>query len=409
MIKFTIVFALFILHPFSFTISATDVYIGISGSGEEKKMALFMPPLEGEGPQGQNLAQKIWDVLRADLLYSRYFEVTSKGPTRLQIKGKVQDLKDKVVLEAKLLDTQNNDTIVEKYYQLPVSDFRQAAHLFADEVVLRVTGKRGIAHTRIAFSNNQTGFKEIYMVDYDGANLKQLTFDQSMTLIPRWSPDGRHLVYTTYRHNNPDLYDLDIAQNKISPLSTYQGINMAGGFSPDGSLLAITLSKEKDPNIYILSLRNRKMSRLTFHRGVDASASFSPDGRQVAFISDRSGNPQLYLIELDSSRTQKLTNLNWCDSPIWSPTGEWIVFAGRTSVMNRMDIFLTDLTGNQLRQLTRGEGSNEDPSWSPDGRFIAFTSTRNGRKELFIMDADGSSPHPIARIPGNSFTPSWSP
>ena len=67
------------------------------------------------------------------------------------------------------------------------------------------------------------------------------------------------------------------------------------------------------------------------------------------------------------------------------------------------------LTGSQIRRLTEKAGDNEDPSWSPDGRFIAFTSTRRGHKEIFVMDADGSAPHPLTELPGSSFTPSWSP
>ena len=68
-----------------------------------------------------------------------------------------------------------------------------------------------------------------------------------------------------------------------------------------------------------------------------------------------------------------------------------------------------DLTGSQVRRLTSKAGDNEDPSWSPDGRFIAFTSNRNGRREIFVMDADGSAPHPLTEMKGNSFTPNWSP
>src|SRR5207245_2881547 len=110
------------------------------------------------------------------------------------------------------------------------------------------------------------------------------------------------------------------------------------------------------------------------------------DGAQVAFVSDRSGNPQIYTMTMETQKAKRLTrNMNWCDSPAWSPTGEWIVFAGRYDLHDKMDIFLVDVTGNQVRQLTHGEGSNEDPSWAPDGRFIAFSSNRGGRPEIFVM------------------------
>ena len=73
-----------------------------------------------------------------------------------------------------------------------------------------------------------------------------------------------------------------------------------------------------------------------------------------------------------------------------------------------MDIFLVDLTGTQIRRLTTDAGSNEDPTWSPDGRFIAFTTTRNGQRQLYVMDGDGSAPHLLADLKGDTFTPHWS-
>ncbi|HBB66839.1 MAG TPA: Tol-Pal system beta propeller repeat protein TolB, partial [Elusimicrobia bacterium] len=110
---------------------------------------------------------------------------------------------------------------------------------------------------------------------------------------------------------------------------------------------------------------------------------------------------------LATKQTRRLSNLNWCDAPAWSPTGEWIAFSGRAHHKDKMDIFLVDVTGSQIRQLTRGEGSNEDPAWSPDGRLLAFSSTREGRSQIFMMDADGGAPRKAAEVPGASSTPHW--
>jgi len=204
-----------------------------------------------------------------------------------------------------------------------------------------------------------------------------------------------------------------------------QGLNIPGAVSPDGGKLVMTLSRGVNPHIYEMNLSDKQLKRLTFRpEDVDSSASYSPDGKFIAYISDRSGNPQVYILELATGKDQRLTRLNWCDTPRWSPSGEWISFAGRENRKDQMDIFLTDITGSQLRNLTGGNGSNEDPTWSPDGRFIAFTSTRElesaadsapvrrmayGSRRIYVMDSDGSAPHLAADIPGNALTPAWGP
>jgi TolB protein len=170
----------------------------------------------------------------------------------------------------------------------------------------------------------------------------------------------------------------------------------------------MTLSNGKSPNLYMKDLASGANERLTSHFGADSTPTFSPDARQVAFVSDRSGNPQLYALDLTTKKARRLTNMNWCDAPAWSPSGEWIAFAGRANRRDKMDIFLVDVTGTHVRQLTHGEGSNEDPSWSPDGRLLAFSSTRSGRAQIYVMDSDGSAPRLTVDIPGASTTPHWS-
>ena len=183
---------------------------------------------------------------------------------------------------------------------------------------------------------------------------------------------------------------------------------MIGGVSPDDKSLVLTLSRGENPNIYIKDLDSGAMRRLTDKYGVDGSPSFSPDGKYITFISNRSGNPQVYIMNLATQEARRITKFNWTDSPQWSPNGDWIVFSGRQAPNHPIDIFITDITGSQVRQLTADAGWNEDPTWSPDGRFIAFTTTRAGKRQIYIMDADGSAPHLIANIRGNSFTPNWS-
>lgn len=376
----------------------TEVHINVGGAA---KAPVHKLELSGLGDLG--------DIVRDDLLFSRYFDVVAEGKgAAWRLEGQVVAAGGKLLLDAKLIDTARNEPLFARHYRQDAAFRRSLAHKLADDVVHAVTGKTGIAHSQLAFVNNRTGNKEVYVVDYDGENLRQLTKHGSISLLPRWSPDRRRIAYTSYKDGNPDLFLLDLTDGRTSVVSQDQGLNISGGFSPDGTQLLMTLSRQKSPNLYLKSFADGSVTRLTHHFGADSSPTFSPDAAQVAFVSDRSGNPQIYVLDLDTHRARRLTQMNWCDSPSWSPTGEWIAFAGRAHPKDKMDIFLVDVTGTQVRQLTRGEGTNENPTWSPDGRFLAFTSTRNGRPQLFIMDADGSAPHKAAELAGSSFTPDWS-
>ena len=409
----------------------TDVYIGLAAGKEYKKTALAMAmflPARPDKPEDLELAGQFRDIVRADLMYSRYFEVReeplnpanlSTGPEALKfwkttgaawlVSGKASRSETVWTFNARLHDLESGKVVLEKFYQGEPRAMRRAAHLFSDDVVLRVTGRKGLAHSKIAFSNNSAGAMEIYAVDYDGENLVKLTSDRSIALLPRWSQDASRIYYTTYRYGNPDMFEIDLKAGKIRPFTTFQGLNIPGGFSPDGATMVMTLSKGDDPNIFSLNIVTKELKKLLTRFGVSSSPTYAPDGRQIAFISDRAGNPQIFVLDLETKKTRKLTRMNWCDSPNWSPSGEWIVFSGRETVKEKLNIFITDLTGSQIRRLTNNSGDNEDPSWSPDGRFIAFTSNRRGRRELFIMDSDGSAPHPLTGLKGKTSTPNWSP
>jgi len=396
----------------------TEVNIKVGAGGAAPLPVLALPEfIAADATRGADalIAKSMREIVRQDLMLSRRFDVKDElvgappaADAVWRLKGTSGQAADKVTAQIRLENGAGGEAVFERFYRQDAHWARALAHRISDDVVKAATGRDGIAATRIAFVNNQTGHKEVYLMDYDGDGVKRLTDDRSIDLLPRFSPDGRRLAYTSYKAGNPDLYLIDLENAHAAALSNEQGLNIAGGFSPDGAKLLMTMSRGKSPNLYLKDLASGKLERLTYHFGADSTPTFSPDARQIAFVSDRSGNPQIYVLDLKTTQARKLTNLNWCDAPAWSPTGEWIAFSGRANRLDKMDIFLVDMTGMQIRQLTHGEGSNEDPSWSTDGRLLAFSSTRDGRSQIYVMDADGSAPRRIADVPGSSTTPHWS-
>jgi TolB protein len=396
----------------------TEVRLSVGGASGEKAPVLALPVFTAaDVRKGEDalLAKSLREIVRSDLMLSRRFDVRDEEAGAAPTAGASWRLKasagregDKLSVSVRLENGAGGEAVFERFYKQGAAWLRPLAHRIADDVVKAATGRDGIARTRIAFVNDQSGHKEVYVMDYDGDSPKRLTGDKSIDLLPRFAPDGRRLAYTSYKNGNPDLFLLDLETGRAAALSAEQGLNIAGGFSPDGTKLLMTLSRGKSPNLYLKNLASGSVERLTSHFGADSTPTFSPDARQAAFVSDRSGNPQIYVLDLGTKQARRLSNLNWCDAPAWSPTGEWIAFAGRANRKDKMDVFLVDVTGSQVRQLTHGEGSNEDPAWSPDGRLLAFSSTRDGRARIYVMDADGSAPRPAAEVPGASTTPHWS-
>jgi TolB protein len=401
----------------------TEIYIGV-----EKKVSIeniIIKDFKAKTTDTISIekANEIKEIVRSDLLFSRYFKVIEieediKSEENLYYLSKasnyilsadIEVIGFQINLVASLFKISEKKHIFKKIYSTDINSIRRLAHILSDDIVENLFNVKGIATSRIVFSNDSTGYKEIYMIDYDGENLKQLTNHKSISIVPRWSNDGTKIFYTSYRYGNPDLFVIDFTEGKIKLFSKFQGLNIAGGTSPDNSKIILTMSRGKDPSIYTIEIQSKEIQNLISNFGVCASPTFSPDGKEVAFISDRPGNPQLYIYNLETKKYRKLTNFYWADSPNWSNSGKWIVFSGRETKNEKLNIFITDPTTSRIIRLTRNEGDNEDPSFSPDSRFITFISTRNGKRDIYIMDIDGSAPHLLSqKIKGNSYTPMWS-
>lgn len=401
-----------------------NLYLSLSAKSVRASIGLsdFVPT--NATTEEMELSKNIKKVLESDLLLSRHFNVAVAENTSYKfdlesqfeywipknisvlLVGTISIEEENISLEVKLYDAESREIIWEDIYHEKIIDYRYLAHKINDEIVRRFTGEEGIACTKIVFSNDSTKFKEIYIVDYDGYNLKRLTKDNRLNILPKWIPDSAQIMYTSYLYNNPDLFVIDILKNKRRALSTIQGLNSPAAFSPDRRELAATLSRGVYPNLYILSKKGAVLRRLTEGKHIDTSPAYSPNGKELAFISDRAGYPQLYIMDLDGANLRRISTKGNCDSPIWSPQGDKIAFTMKYD--DNFDIFLYNIPRKRVIRLTEGKGNNENPSWSPDGRFIVFSSTRSGKSEIYIMGMDGTETRKLVDMSGSSFTPSWS-
>jgi TolB protein len=413
-----------------------------TGLGETKQriaVADFIPRADSAKSHSALFTQ----VVRDDLQFSGILEVPSPSfyppqapsapaelkpgvwidpPTNANFLGfgNLTESSAEVAIEAWLYDLRNpsSQAVVGKVYRGAPTDaqVRKFAHQFADEIIGKLSGGLpSIASTQIAFVR-QMGpqWKEIWVMDYDGANQRQLTSMKTIALTPRWSPDASRIAFTCFAPMNGVtsaqicMYSLDTG--KQVSFSRFRGTNITPAWSPDGTQIIFSSSMGGNSELYLSDVNGGRPKRLTFANGGSLSPAWNPKtGQTIAFVSDRGGYPQLYLMNSDGTSTTKLDlpDMGYVIDPAWAPNGQLLAFSWRRPSGN-YDIYVMDAATQQLVAITRDQARNERPSWAPDGRHIVFESTRTGSRQIWTMLADGSQPHQLTAT-GHNESPNWSP
>ena len=266
-------------------------------------------------------------------------------------------------------------------------ELRPLVHRWCNEVVKYYTGEAGFFGSKIAFTQKGKGTSSIYAMDFDGNGAYRVSNNSSTNLLPSWSPSGQ-IAYTSFMRNNPDLY-VSQGGGRAKKLSSQRGMNTGASWSPDGSKIALTLSKDGNAEIYVISASDGSIiKRITDDRAIDTSPAWSPDGGQLAFVSDRNGGPQIFVVSASGGTPRQVSfNGSYNTTPAWSPRKGKQIIAYTTRDGGTYDIVSLDLQTKQMTRITQNEGSNEEPSFSPNGRAIAFARQGQG---VFLANADGT-------------------
>ena len=329
-------------------------------------------------------------VLHNDLDLAGWFSLTPPERATYTIGGSASGGS----LQGQVTD-QRGSVVVQKTYS---GGSRVAAHRFADDIVETLTGHKGIASSKIAFVSSRTGHKEIYTADYDGANVRQLTKDNSISVAPALAPDGSKLAYTGYQSGYADIYLIGLASGSRNRIVKFPGTNSGAAFSPDGAHIACTLSKDGNPELYVIGVGGGGARRLTRTRGVESSPTWSPDGSQIIYSSDERGGPQLFKIGSGGGSGELIpTGYSYCTEPSWSPDGRKVAFTARTGGFS---VAVKDLQGGAPSLVASGE----DPAWGADSRHLIFSTGSS----IVLFDTQNGRSVPIVTGTGKVSEPTWS-
>ena len=322
-----------------------------------------------------------------------------------------------VTVQGWLYDVKNTGSpqVLGKQYadQASSEAARAIAHKFANEIIFRLGGGiAGIAESKIFYVSTRSGNKEIWVMDYDGANQHALTHLGSISLSPHPSPDGSRIAFSSMTKTGWEILMYSMDLGRIVAFPKYGGTNQSPAWSPDGTHIAFTSSRTGDPEIYVVDTSGSNLQRITSYKGPDVSPTWNrKTGAQIAWVSGRTGLPQIYIAGSDGTNVQRVTDQGYAVSPSWSPNGQFLTFSWirhyGPGEPGSQDIYLMDVASKQFVQLTHDGGRNDFPSWSPDGRHIIFQSNRSGGLQVWTMLADGTSQKPLTSGGSNS-QPNWS-
>ena len=332
------------------------------------------------------------------------------------VMGKLEAAGDRFVLNGWLVDvTQETSADAyqfgKRYYgDMNEAGTRQVAHDFSRDILQNLGLGVGLAGTRIYFVSDRNGQKEIYSIDYDGANLRQLTNFKNLTIGPSISPDGSRLAYTTFVEGTPKIYMQAMETGRrLTFYNQTASLNTTPTFTSDGTLLYYASSITGHTQIYRSDLDGKNLSRISYSRSIAVDPTVNPKtGAQIAYVDDRSGLPQVYLMDSDGANVRRLSlGGGQAEQPAWDPQGENVAFAWtRGFEPGNYNIFVVNVATQNLVQLTHGAGRNESPSFSPSGTHIVFSSDRSGGSQLWTMRADGTQLRKLTTR-GRNVTPVW--
>jgi TolB protein len=413
-----------------------------TGLGVEK-VRLAVPDFRPSNadPQNAALLKTFNDTLWNDLDVSGVVELVSKSFYPLQVPGQPFEVNfiswnspppnagmlafgnlavsaGRITVQGWLYDVKNiqSPQILGKEYSDVPSDAtaRLIAHKFADEIISRLgAGIAGIAESQIYFVSDRSGHKEIWAMDYDGSNQRQITRFNSIALSPRISPDGSRIAFSAITKTGWEIMMFSLDLNRLVSFPHFGGTNESPAWSGDGMRIAFSSSRSGQSQIWQADASGGNVKRLTASNGLDVSPVWNrKTNGQIAFVSDRAtGLPQIYTMEADGTNQQRMTDQGYAVSPNWSPNGQFLAFAWIRKYgpgePGSSDLYLMDIASKQWVQMTHDGGHNDFPCWSPDGRHIVFQSNRSGSLQIWTMLADGSKVQQLT-FTGRNSQPNWS-
>jgi len=268
---------------------------------------------------------------------------------------------------------------------------------------------------RIAFQSDRTGRAKIFVLDRDG--VRQVTRGPGDDMNPKWSPDGTQIAFFSDREGNEEIYVVDVDGGGLRRLTSHPAADRNPAWSPDGRFLAFDSERTGVSTLWLVGVDGEAPPRrVTGSRGEhEKIPAWSPDGEWLAFSTRERGPWRVAAVRLDGAASRVVARAAGDCRPDFSPDGSRVAFVS-TRADGKGDIWTVPFAGGpstdrQPRRVTTADALYDyHPSWSPDGRHIAFAAGPDKeRYKLFVIGADGTDRRQLTFGASHDAHPSWAP
>lgn len=354
--------------------------------------------------------------------------------TRFLVYGKIKENLSNISVDFKLVDVVTGSIMLSLNVSGTKNKLRKTAHVIADYIYERITNEQGYFNTHIIVveSASKAGIKRktrLVKIDQDGYGPVNITDGSELTLMARYSNDGRNIAFISYRDKGKDVlgksahvYVMNLenrSQKLLVSKSLMQTLikknhgnpvqmTYAPRFSNDGKNAVLAIIIDGCSAIYNLDIAKNELKQLTSHTCIDTSPCFSNDDSKIVFTSNRAGREAIYVMNSDGSDQHRISkDVGKYSQPVWSPRGDLIAFAKTADRQFYIGLMKPDGSGERL--IASGY-LVEAPCWASNGRYIAYSSEGGpGQKSgINVVDITGQHIRAI-ETRKDAMYPAWSP
>lgn len=407
---------------------------------QEKLTPLYLTKWQTSGALAQSYVQQLRSVLQFDMQYSGYSKVMASdeqiekalsdpavtafqpqncGSAHHVLKGVVEDKKLNFYLYS--VKTGSLKQFQNIALTGDLSKDRRQVHKLSDAIVKALFDVEGVANSRVLYSvqvnpGDQKWRAEIWECDWDGANARQVTSEDSYAITPVLIPGRESFLYVCYKNGLPKIFLSNVKNRTGQRLIDLRGNQLLPAISPKRDKIAFVCDASGRADLFAQSLdasgipQSKPTQLFSFPNSSQGSPTFSNDGKQIAFVSDKDGSARIYVISAEGGSHRatpylitKANRENTC--PSWSPDGTKLAYSAKSNGIRQ--IWIYDFVAREERQLTAGPGNKENPVWGADSLHILFNSTDPSSSELYIVNLNQPEAVKITQGPGKKHYPTW--